>query len=119
MQTADFELRLPLMSKARPRSPRRGGRPYTPEAYRRWLQQARAVLGEWWTAPPLPAVRCVCMTFRGPARGDLDNLAGAVLDAGNGLVWADDRVNVVPVLALRFTRVPTNQQAIYLKVIWE
>lgn len=119
MQTADFELRVPLMSKARPRSPRGGGRPYMPAAYMQWKATVRALLAEWWTDPPLEKVSCLVLTFRGPARGDLDNLAGAVLDSGNGLVWADDRVSVVPAMALRFTRVSQKQSSIYLKVIWE
>lgn len=119
MKTADFELRVPLMSKARPRSPRGGGRPYMPKAYMQWKATVRAILGEWWTIPPLAEVRCLCLTFRGPARGDLDNLAGAVLDAGNGLLWTDDRVGVMPCLALRWTKASRDNQSIYLKVIWE
>jgi len=30
-----------------------------------------------------------------PARADLDNLMGAILDCGNQLVWRDDRVSVI------------------------
>jgi Holliday junction resolvase RusA-like endonuclease len=119
MQSADFELNVPLMSKARPRSPRGGGRPYMPPAYMKWKATVRALLAEWWCEPPLQQVSCLVLTFRGPARGDLDNLAGAVLDSGNGLVWADDRVNVLPAMALRFTRAPKDKQSIYMKVIWE
>ena len=119
MQSADFELIVPLMSKARPRSPRRGGRPYMPPAYMQWKANVRAQLAEWWCEPPLEQVNCLVLTFYGPARGDLDNLAGAVLDSGNGLVWTDDRVSVLPAMALRFNRAPKDKQMIYLKVIWE
>ena len=119
MQTADFELRVPLMSKARPRSPRGGGRPYMPPAYMKWKATVRALLAEWWTDPPLEQINVLVLSFRGPARGDLDNLAGAVLDSGNDLVWADDRVGVVPSMALRFTRAPKAEQSIYLKVVWD
>jgi Holliday junction resolvase RusA-like endonuclease len=77
------------------------------------------VLGEWWTIEPLDEVRCLLLSFRGPARGDLDNLAGAVLDAGNGLIWRDDRVGVLPTLALRWTKTHKEDQSIYIKVIWE
>lgn len=117
MRSADFELRVPLMSKARPRMVPGGGRPYMPASYMAWKKTVRALLGEWWTIPPLTDVRCLVLSFRGPARGDLDNLAGAVLDAGNGLVWADDRVGVMPTLALRFTKAKT--PSIYIKVIWQ
>lgn len=119
MRTADFELRVPLMSKARPRSPRGGGRPYMPKAYMDWKANVRAILAEWWTIEPLDDVRCLCLSFRGPARGDLDNLAGAVLDAGNGLIWRDDRVGVLPTLALRWTKTNATNQSIYMKVIWQ
>lgn len=119
MRTADFELRVPLMSKARPRSPRGGGRPYMPKAYMAWKADVRAILAEWWDVPPLERVCCLCLVFRGPARGDLDNLAGAVLDAGNGLIWRDDRVGVMPVMVLRWTKAARTNQSIFLKVIWE
>lgn len=119
MRTADFELRVPLMSKARPRSAPGGGRPYMPAAYMQWKANVRAILAEWWTVPPLEQVNCLVLVFRGPARGDLDNLAGAVLDAGNALIWSDDRVGVMPTLALRWRKAPKNDQSIYLKVIWE
>lgn len=119
LHQASFELRVPLMSKARPRTPRRGGRPYTPEAYRQWLATTKAVLSEWWTVAPLPKVTVIHMLFRGPARGDLDNLAGAVLDAGKGVVWLDDRVTVVPCLALRFHKVRPADASINLRVIWQ
>jgi len=42
-----------------------------------------------------------------------------VLDAGNGLIWQDDRVGVLPTLALRWTKTTTTNQSIYMKVIWE
>jgi Holliday junction resolvase RusA-like endonuclease len=119
MRSADFELRVPLMSKARPRMPRGGGRPYMPKAYMDWKANVRAILAEWWTVAPLEKVNCLCLVFRGPARGDLDNMAGAVLDAGNGLIWQDDRVGVLPTLALRWTKTTTTNQSIYMKVIWE
>jgi Holliday junction resolvase RusA-like endonuclease len=90
-----------------------------PKAYMSWKADVRAILAEWWTIPPLEDVRCLCLVFRGPARGDLDNLAGAVLDAGNGLIWRDDRVGVLPALALRWTKTPKADQSIYMKVIWE
>ena len=119
MRTADFELRVSLMSKARPRMPRGGGRPYMPKAYMDWKADVRAILAEWWTVAPLEKVNCLCLSFRGPARGDLDNMAGAVLDAGNGLIWRDDRVGVLPTLALRWTKTHKTSQSIHMKVIWE
>ena len=119
MQSADFELRVPLMSKARPRSPRGGGRPYMPKAYMQWKATVRALMSEWWAVPPLEKVACLVLHFKGPARGDLDNLAGAVLDSGSGLIWTDDRVSVMPTMALRYVKAPVADSSIYMKVIWE
>lgn len=65
MKTADFELNVPLMSKARPRSPKGGGRPYMPKAYMDWKANVRAILGEWWTVPPLEKVSALVLVFRG------------------------------------------------------
>lgn len=119
MKTADFQLNVPLMSKARPRMSRRGGRAYMPISYMEWKARVRALMAEWWAEPPLDRVTCLVLSFYGPARGDLDNLAGAVLDSGSGLVWRDDRVNVISSMALRFTKAPTKNQSIYMKVIWQ
>ena len=119
MRSADFLLQVPLMSKARPRTAPGRSRPYMPPAYMQWKQRVRAQMGEWWTAPPLPFVNCLTLKFCGPGRGDLDNLAGAILDAGNGLIWSDDRVTIVGAMALRWEKSPTNKQSIYMKVIWE
>lgn len=98
---------------------RLGGRVYMPASYVQWKDTVRALMGEWWTDPPLEKVICLVLTFRGPARGDLDNLAGAVLDSGNGLVWRDDRVGVISSMALRWTKTSTTNQSIYMKVIWQ
>jgi hypothetical protein len=35
------------------------------------------------------------------------------------LIWNDDRVGVVPTLALRWRKASKNDQSIYMKVIWE
>lgn len=119
MKTADFQLQVPLMSKARPRTAPGHARPYMPKPYMEWKARVRAILGEWWTHPPLDEINCLVLTFRGPGRGDLDNLQGAVLDAGNGVIWCDDRVTVIRAIAARWEKAPTTNQSIYMKVIWQ
>lgn len=118
LRTADFVLPVPLQPKARPRF---GGRvAYTDSKYRAWLQNVRAILSEWWTIPPLKKgqVTALHLTFAGPGTSDLDNLAGAVMDAGNGIVWADDRVTVLQRIEAEWKQSPTSNQSIHLKVIW-
>lgn len=96
---------LPLKSKARPRCPRRGGRPYLPVDYQEWRKCAEDQLKGIWSAYDLPTLECCAMRMRfyGPGRHDLDNLQGSFLDAGlpnkktdwRGC-WKDDRVTVIP-----------------------
>ena len=88
-------LHVPLMSKARPRAFQGQKVPYMPAAYKKWKADVRAQLAEWWVEPPLETVNVLSLRFAGPARADLDNLMGAILDCGNQLVWRDDRVSVI------------------------
>ena len=96
MQTADLCLSIRPISKARPRSFMGQSRPYTDKVYKEWLGQCRALMGEWWTNPPLTHINCLICHFHGPARGDLDNRLGSLLDAGNGLIWKDDNRTSAP-----------------------
>ena len=118
LRTADFVLPVPLEAKARPRFGR--GSAYKDSKYRTWADSVRAILSEWWTVPPLEKGQVVALhlTFFGPGTSDLDNLAGAVMDAGNGIVWADDRVTVLQRIEAQWQQKPKNSQSIYLKVIW-
>ena len=88
-------LHVPLMSKARPRAFQGQKVPYMPAVYKKWKADVRAQLAEWWVDPPLETVNVLSLRFAGPARADLDNLMGAILDCGNQLVWRDDRVSVI------------------------
>lgn len=92
---AEFTFYVPLKSKARPRFVK-GSVPYMPKDYMEWKADLTAQMKEWWTAPPLEKVKQVTLHFGGPARHDGDNLCGAVLDAGLGVIWKDDRVSILP-----------------------
>jgi Holliday junction resolvase RusA-like endonuclease len=117
MQQALFELPLPLQPKARPRF---SGHAYTSDRYREWMRSARAILAEWWTRPPLGKGEVIALqlTFCGPGTSDLDNLAGAVLDAGRGIIWIDDRVTVIRRIEAEWKQAPRHSQTILLSVIW-
>ena len=118
LASADFVLPVPLQPKARPRFG--NGMAYKDSRYKAWTSNVRSILREWWTAPPLEKGRVVALhlTFCGPGTSDLDNLAGAVMDAGNGIVWVDDRVTVLQRIEAEWQQQPKNNQSIYLKVIW-
>jgi len=119
MRSRDLIIPLRPISKARPRSFRGQSRPYTDSVYKAWLRDARMHLSEWWAEPPLRAISRMDVHFYGAARGDLDNRVGAVLDAGNGLVWHDDNVSVIPRIRMEFTKAKPRDSRIYLKLTWE
>ena len=118
MQSREFVLPLRPISKARPRSFQGQARPYMPVTYKNWIKDARMHLSEWWTDAPLDHVDELAVHFYGPARGDLDNRVGSLLDAMNGLVVVDDNVNVVPRMRLAFTKAKTADARIYICLTW-
>jgi len=121
MEVECRDLLLPFrpMSKPRPRSTIGVARPYMDKVYTEWKAKVRAYMGEWWVEPPLERINCMVVHFHGPARGDLDNRLGSVMDAGNGLIWTDDNVNVIRAVAARHIKASTKEARIYMKLIWE
>lgn len=115
---AEFLLRVPLQPKERPRFG--NGRAYKDSGYVKWTQQCRAILAEWWAIPPLGKGQIIAVqfTFRGPGTSDLDNLQGAVMDAGKGIIWTDDRVTVLRRVEAEWEKRPKSDQSINLKVIF-
>jgi Holliday junction resolvase RusA-like endonuclease len=87
--------------------------------YKDWKRKVRAYMGEWWIDPPLKHINCMVVNFYGPCRGDLDNRIGSVMDAGNGLIWADDNVNVIRAIAARHVKSSVKEAHIRMKLIWE
>jgi len=113
------ELWLPFrpISKARPRF---SGHAYTDKVYSTWKKDVTAYLQEWWTEPPVERLNVMIAHFYGPARGDLDNRVGSVLDAMVAAkVVADDTVAVIPALVLKHVKKPAKEAGIYLMLLWE
>ena len=118
MQSREFRLPLQPISKARPRSFQGQARPYMPAAYKNWIKDARMYLSEWWPDEPLDHVQMMYVNFYGPARGDLDNRVGSVLDAMKGLVITDDNVNVLPRMRLSFSKAKTADACVFIRLVW-
>jgi hypothetical protein len=41
------------------------------------------------------------------------------MDAGNGILWTDDRVTVIRRIDAQWEQAPIKKQSILLKVIWD
>jgi Holliday junction resolvase RusA-like endonuclease len=89
-----------LKAKARPRVTTNGT--YMPGGYQDWMNETRYALLQRTKGLPLERPISVSIEIHAPTRGrgDLDNLAGGLLDAGNGILWKDDRQ--VQALAIRW-----------------
>lgn len=117
-----FTLNIPLKSKARPRFA--NGHAYLPKDYREWKRLCRQELKNVFTNNgwvQITQAKHISISFYGHARHDLDNLVGAVLDAGisdsNGFgAWTDDRVTVFPSLCASYFKssVPSIDVSIWL-----
>ena len=118
LSVAEFNFHIPLKPKARPRSVD-GKQPYMPADYKRWVKEMRAQMAEHWTDKPLNTVNVLWCKFYGPARSDLDNLLGAVMDAGNGLIWRDDRVSIIARVEAEWEKAKIADQCIQTKVFYE
>ncbi len=74
----------------------KGGRHYTPARTRsyesrvRWLAVAAVAKARWTRRPGALYAVELLVVFPDERRRDVDNVAKAVLDACNGVVWIDD-----------------------------
>lgn len=110
MQKLEFYLSGAVTPKARPRVSSNGT--YLPKRYKNWREQAEFDLlmqvRELNPAPKLPLEKvAIALRFTGKHRtnSDLDNLAGACLDAltqnGAGIL-TDDNIKCVPKLTIEY-----------------
>ena len=93
----------PLFSKARPRLTR-SGHAYMPASYKASQSEMKEQIRSQWTEAPLEGPVFLKMTVKGEGRGDLDNIAGAFMDAAQGIVFTDDRVSVISKLSIEWTK---------------
>jgi Holliday junction resolvase RusA-like endonuclease len=101
-----YKLTGKITPKARPRLGK--GRAFLPANYRDWKQNAIDELLTQ-TRPPDPMAKAeISIAIGGGQRGDLDNIAGAILDAlvQSGILL-DDRISVVSKLTVEhFPKLP-------------
>lgn len=101
----DYEIviKQPLFSKARPRLTR-SGHAYMPAPYKTAQAAMRKQIKEQWKQGPLEGPVSLIMHVKGEGRGDIDNIAGAFMDAAQGIVFLDDRVSVIPELHISWEK---------------
>jgi len=116
LQRSCLVLEIPPRSKERPRF--NGRVAHLSHRYRQWKEQCSALISEWWVDPPLDDVVLLHCHFFGAAQGDADNLIGAVMDAGNKIVWSDDSVRVIRKITAVWTKTPKANAHIRLNVVW-
>lgn len=80
------------------------GHTYMPDSYKKAQKEMRRQLREQWDIAPLDGPVSVGLTLRGEGRGDLDNIAGAFLDAAVGIVFKDDRVSNIPRMNVEWSK---------------
>jgi Holliday junction resolvase RusA-like endonuclease len=102
----NYQLKGKITPKARPKLG--NGRAYLPANYRDWKELAILQL-ESQGVPQIPIDKAVVsIAIGGKQRGDLDNIAGAILDAlvQSGILL-DDRLSVVSKLSIEhFPKLP-------------
>lgn len=98
-------IKQPLFSKARPRLTKTG-HAYMPPAYKLAQAEMRKQLNRQWKQGPLEGPISLELLVSGEGRGDTDNIAGAFMDAAQGILWIDDRVTVIPELKISWTKAP-------------
>ena len=92
----------PIFSKARPRVTRNGT--FMPKAYQDKRKQMLSCIKEQYKGAPLEGPLRVEVDVSGEGRADADNIAGALMDCANGVLWVDDRVNIIPELQVRWQK---------------
>jgi len=93
-----------LFSKARPRVTKHGT--FMPKAYKDNQKELLAKVKEQYDGPPLQGPLRVEMVLHGEGRADIDNIAGALMDTANGVLWVDDRVTIIPELLVTWKKAP-------------
>jgi Holliday junction resolvase RusA-like endonuclease len=98
-----LEIHHQLFSKARPRVTKTG-HAFMPAAYRKNQKELLAKIKEQYNGPPLEGPLRVEIELRGEGRGDIDNIAGALMDTVNKVLWVDDRVSIIPQLEISWQK---------------
>jgi Holliday junction resolvase RusA-like endonuclease len=59
---------------------------------------------EQYVGEPLEGPLRLEVDLYGEGRGDADNILGSLMDAGNGVLWKDDRVSIISEIEVSWHR---------------
>lgn len=96
--TLTITINLEPVALSRPRVNTTNRGRYLPKHCQNYLDELRLLLRAAFRQQPFDAPLAVTVHFYRPRTptaknfGDIDNLAKAVLDAANGVIWTDDRL---------------------------
>jgi len=93
---------MPLFSKARPRVTQYGV--FMPKDYLDKRKQMITLIQEQYTGEPIETPIRLDVELFGEGRGDADNIIGSLMDAGNKLLWADDRLGIISEISVVWTK---------------
>ena len=110
-----IRVKMPLFSKARPRVTSHGT--FMPKEYKqKQAEMKRQLLEAWGDREPLGGPIGLDLELYGEARADADNIIGALMDSANGLLWHDDRVNIIPEISVKWKKAAKNDSLWILKI---
>ncbi len=87
-----------------------------PKAYLDKRKAMLASIKEQYTGDPLEGPLRVVVEVEGEGRGDLDNVAGALMDCANGVLWTDDRVSIISQLEVKWKKAKKADSAWHIKI---
>lgn len=111
----ELTFNVPLFSKARPRVTTNGV--FMPKQY---MVNRRAMISqmkEQYEGQPLEGPLRLELNLFGEGRGDADNILGSLLDAGNGILWVDDRVSIISEIEVTWEKAKKIDSKWMLKII--
>tara|TARA_Y100001973_G_C5157674_1_gene311740 strand:- start:148 stop:423 length:276 start_codon:yes stop_codon:yes gene_type:complete len=87
-----------------------------PAAYTAKRKMMLASIKEQYKGDPLEGPLRVEIDVEGEGRADTDNIAGALMDCANGLLWVDDRVSIISELQVRWTKAPKKDSCWFVRI---
>jgi Holliday junction resolvase RusA-like endonuclease len=92
-----------------------------PKEYRAAQEEMKRQMKEQWQDRPLlSGPLSLKIMVKGEGRGDLDNIAGALMDSGHNILWDEDRVSVISELSISWTKAPKkdSEWIVHIKNLW-